>query len=867
MTEMRVMKRAVCFILAFLMLTGSVEPGYLLPVSRAAALDAAEQSVCAASEDASPAAQGESAVDAAEPEEESPASEETPEETEEPEKAPEETSEEPEESDKEAEEAPDADEESDKEAEEAPEEPEESDKEAEEAPDASGETDKESEETPEADEETEKEAEEAPEESDEEEALHPQDATGAVRSVDLVGVFSYTDGSFTDLIRPMSEPTLSVVPIYKVGEEYIDAPPIKTQKADANKPNYLFFSGYEPDSEMILEADFRISNLPGTVTVGDDVYAVERYRVIADPVPEYYEQRDIDKATTTGDFTLEGQGSNVAKHGLDVALYAKWCQDFTIRSIVPNQGESTSFDLSITFTLPGTTQSFTLNNEDHGFATEDNGIFHPVSGIIPSGLDYTVNYIRADGYRMDEDPDTQINWTGTVPENSIEISCVNYPLNMSLPFIVDWKDNDNIKGKQPDNIYGCFKLQVRKAGVTGDEWTDFPYKYHATEGATDWTYSKNLTDEELAELEAAYLIQDIPNLGKAGNNYTFTGLPGADAGNNVLEYRVQCTAPDNYTANNEKVAYILKDQPDEERKFTMRLSHSISAQIEWMDDSNAEGVRPNPSQTEVTAALSSLRLYSRGSDGTVTDLTETDLPGNKSTWQWTSSGDTFSSAAKLWTLTVPGLPTYTDKNEEIEYFIVHGTDTQEQGTETVTSVNLTQTKVEGEGESATTTTYTYTPHYKNPTGNYASDETRCFDSGTITMLLSSDTSFSANIVWKDAGTVDSTAAETINARPAGTVTLWRYAHYQKGADTTLHDATLDEAFLDEQASQVVYVGADKRERPLCFNLPAGSKDATLITGKDDDGKDIIKLTYTKSDGTTGETDPIHCTLPSHDNLG
>lgn len=896
------MKRAVCLILAFLMLTGSVEPGYLLPVSRAEALEAAEQSVCAASEDASPAAQEETAPDAAEPEEESHASEETPEEPEEPEReakeTPEEpeepeesgkeageTPEEPEESEKEAGETPDASEDSDKETEEAPDASEESDKEAEEAPDASENSDKETEETPHASEETDKEAEETPEEAEEapdasEEApdaseegdLHPQaDASQAVRSVKLGGTLEYSDAFYTDLLRPKSNPTLSVVPIYKdEAGDYVDGPKIPTQQDDLRSPNYLFYFPLENDPEFDHQIGFYISGLPGTVTVDSSEHAVEKYRVMVDPVPDYYEQREREwaNATTPDDLTTEGAGSDVFKSITEVVLHLKWCDLFSIESIVPNQGEGTSFDVSITFTLPGTTQSITLN-EDDGFSTDDDGT-GDWPGIIPSGLEYKINYIKADGYRMDEDESTKTNWEGTVPEDSIEISCVNYPLNMSLPFTIQWKDNDNIKGKQPANTYDCFKLQVRKvpkAGEQEDEWTDFPYKYHATEGDT-WTYSEDLTDEALEALKTAYLIEDIPNLDKTGNNYTFRGLSGADKDNNVLEYRVQCAAPDHYTANNGELAYIYKSQSDAERKFTMRLSHSISAQIEWMDDSNAEGVRPNPSQDEVTAALSSLRLYSRGSDGTVTDLTETLLPGNRSTWQWTSSGDAFSSADGIWTLTVPDLPTYTDNNEEIEYFLVHGTDTQSaQGTETVESVNLTQTKVEGEGESATTTTYTYTPHYKNSTGNYASDETRCYDSGTITMLLSSDTSFSANIVWKDVGTNDPTAADTINARPAGTVTLWRYAHYQKGADTTLHDATLDEAFLDEQASQVVYVGADKKEHPLCFDLPAGSQDATLITGKDAEGQDYIKLTYTNSDGTPGESAPIYGTLPSHDNLG
>lgn len=259
---------------------------------------------------------------------------------------------------------------------------------------------------------------------------------------------------------------------------------------------------------------------------------------------------------------------------------------------------------------------------------------------------------------------------------------------MSLPFKDNWIDNKS--STRPTNYSDIFELQVSKAG---EAWTKFP---------TDSTV-----------LQQTYGITSAPklNASSSSNIYTFTGLPGVDMEKNVLEYRVVCKAPANYTVDNMAETSFTKAQTSQDEPYTvtMRQSHDYTAYVEWSDDGDADHLRP------ATTTDLHLRLYSRNSDNVLTEITN--LP-----WDWT-----IPQNGNKWTLTVHGLPKYTDGNEEIEYFLVHGEDTVTGGVETVTTNDLTTSE----------TGIIYTPHYSNGTSSHANDELRCHDGGTIKMPTTS----------------------------------------------------------------------------------------------------------------------------------
>lgn len=280
---MRVLKRTVCIILAFLMLTGSVEPVSLLPVSRAESLEASSassvdvQAETSASSSSGDAEAETSAASSSGDEQEEPSAStssgdaSSSERSDEKEPAP--SDDQPEGKGEEA---------GEKEAESAPEQS----AEAEEEPDASSEA----EEEPDASEETPDQREQAKTPGEAPSALAPQTATGTVK---LTGVVEYVDEPFTELIRPEGNPTLVVVPIYKNEQgEFTDAN-VKwsTQGDDSSQQGYIFF--FPPTSDNYLDGAvaFDIYNLPRTVTVDGVEKDVVKYRVepvFSDPVYYYH---------------------------------------------------------------------------------------------------------------------------------------------------------------------------------------------------------------------------------------------------------------------------------------------------------------------------------------------------------------------------------------------------------------------------------------------------------------------------------------------------------------------------------------------------------------------------------------------------
>lgn len=611
----------------------------------------------------------------------------------------------------------------------------------------------------------------------------------------IYGYVVFNDHEFEDLVRPQTfNQTMYVVPYYQEGEEEIEADPWVTQSLSPSDPCYIWNFRDQDGKDC-----FEIEKVPRTVTINGESREVVKYSVtIPNPQPSYYHFYDADRDYLKPlDMDVPVPlGNNVTMVGMEVNLYLKYNLITFEADVVPDDHMEPIFNWDITFTRPegvdvdakkdAITIHVTSNNLT-GNATHD--------GIV--GFPYKAEQIENVDYRLG-DGDTRVNWsedgTETVPEEyGYTIRSVNYPKNMRLPFSVKWIDNNN--PDRPDNS-DIFTLQVKKTREGEDTWADFPM---------------DMTADELYE---AYGINKAPELVVQGNYYYFTGLPGVDFDTNPLDYRVVCTAPNNYTTNRE---IILADDT-----VTLCHSHSFTASIEWKDDTDADHFRPDD--------LTELRLYSRTSNGTLTEIT-----GDRSTWQWDRS-DTNNT----WSLTVPGLPTYTDgdqENEEIEYFLVHGTDDKTELVETVTPA-----QIELEGGMV------YTPYYHNGTGSHANDEQRCYDGGTITMLLSSNTTFSANLQWKD-----DNRQETINARPAVTLTLWRYAN---------NGQTLDEAFKSEQASMVVYLDAQRKEQPLSFDMPAGSQNATMTTGEN-----CITFTYKDSNGVEHSKTIDGITLPGHDGAG
>ena len=506
---------------------------------------------------------------------------------------------------------------------------------------------------------------------------------------------------------------------------------------------------------------FEIANVPDHVTLGDGkVVKVTKYTVSIDTSLPYYQSSSFEVMDMGADQTISTLTMTVKSQALTLAP-----------EVVGDQTQQT-FPMQLTFTNPNS-EAVAQSSITR---TENPTNIQPSKIQVPVGIQFQVVQPPVPGYKLDStytvtkqwsEPETQTGKAaGTIEEGiDVTVSTKNYMQNLTYPFSVHWVDNNN--PARPTLDESSFQLQYK----TGDgEWTD-------------------LTTDRLEELG----IDNLPSLdaSKAAlGEYVYRGLPSNDTAGNVLSYRVVAHDVTGYTVS-----------PNETYKeFTYRKTTSFNATIYWLDSDDADGKRPSTSTLP-------LKLYRRAANGSYEEVA---VEPNV-----TSNGNT-------WTVLVPNLPCFNDKNQEYDYVLVQGSIDQDG--------NVIQKPIP-----------LYKTYYDNGSGNYGNDISLCHNGGTIKQRISANVTFTATKVWKDPQTASA-------QRPKVIVTLWRYSVPEGG------DPGIDAMYNQNLAAQVVYRKTTE----------TGTYQDVLLSYQLKNEADEEAITFTSD---TVENLPSDFTLPAYDEQG